>query len=119
MFISLTSMAGGVLNAYGKFAIPAFTPVILNVCLIASAFVDSGSVYALAWAVFLAGILQFAFQLPSLFKLRLMPMPRWGWGAARVRRLVVLMLPVMLGPCSAHDRMFQTVKTSGRGQGMK
>src|SRR3546814_7847332 len=31
MFISLTSMAGGVLNAYGKFAIPAFTPVILNV----------------------------------------------------------------------------------------
>src|SRR3546814_16642149 len=38
MFISLTSMAGGVLNAYGKFAIPAFTPVILNVCLIASAF---------------------------------------------------------------------------------
>src|SRR3546814_4483041 len=86
MFISLTSMAGGVLNAYGKFAIPAFTPVILNVCLIASAFVDSGSVYALAWAVFLAGILQFAFQLPSLFKLRLMPMPRWGWGDARVRR---------------------------------
>src|SRR3546814_5370171 len=72
MFISLTSMAGGVLNAYGKFAIPAFTPVIFNVCLIASAFVDSGSVYALAWAVFLAGILQFAFQLPSLFKLRLM-----------------------------------------------
>ncbi|HEY9547233.1 MAG TPA: murein biosynthesis integral membrane protein MurJ [Solimonas sp.] len=97
MFISLTSMAGGVLNAYGKFAIPAFTPVILNVCLIASAFVDSGSVYALAWAVFLAGILQFAFQLPSLFKLRLMPMPRWGWGDARVRRIVGLMLPVMLG----------------------
>ncbi|HET8883367.1 MAG TPA: lipid II flippase MurJ, partial [Solimonas sp.] len=62
MFISLTSMAGGVLNAYGNFAVPAFTPVILNVCLIASAFVDSGSVQALAWAVFLAGILQFAFQ---------------------------------------------------------
>src|SRR3546814_3800601 len=44
-----SDLAGGVLNAYGKFAIPAFTPVILNVCLIASAFVDSGSVYALAW----------------------------------------------------------------------
>ena len=64
MFISLTSMAGGVLNAYGRFAVPAFTPVILNVCLIGSAFVDSGSVQALAWAVFAAGILQFAFQLP-------------------------------------------------------
>lgn len=97
MFISLTSMAGGILNAYGNFAIPAFTPVILNVCLIASAFVDSGSVQALAWAVFLAGILQFAFQLPALLKLRLLPMPRWGWKDARVRRIVGLMLPVMLG----------------------
>lgn len=97
MFISLTSMAGGILNAYGNFAIPAFTPVILNVCLIGSAFVDSGSVHALAWAVFLAGILQFAFQLPSLLKLKLLPMPRWGWRDARVRRIVGLMLPVMLG----------------------
>jgi len=97
MFISLTSMAGGVLNAYGNFAVPAFTPVILNVCLIASAFVDSGSVQALAWAVFLAGVLQFAFQLPSLLKLRLLPLPRWGWRDERVRRIVGLMLPVMLG----------------------
>ncbi|NGY06270.1 murein biosynthesis integral membrane protein MurJ [Solimonas terrae] len=97
MFISLTSMAGGVLNAYGNFAIPAFTPVILNVCLIASAFVDSGSVHALAWAVFAAGILQFLFQLPSMMKLRLLPLPRWGWHDTRVRRIVGLMLPVMLG----------------------
>lgn len=97
MFISLTSMAGGVLNAYGRFAVPAFTPVILNVCLIASAFVDSGSVQALAWAVFAAGILQFAFQLPSLWSLRLLPMPRWGGRDPRVRHIVGLMLPVMLG----------------------
>jgi putative peptidoglycan lipid II flippase len=97
MFISLTSMAGGVLNAYGNFAIPAFTPVILNVCMIASAFIDSGSVQALAWAVFAAGILQFLFQLPSLWKLRLLPWPRWGWGDARVKKIVGLMLPVMVG----------------------
>ncbi|NKF23178.1 murein biosynthesis integral membrane protein MurJ [Solimonas marina] len=97
MFISLTSMAGGILNAYGNFAVPAFTPVILNVCLIASAFVDSGSVHALAWAVFVAGVLQFLFQFPSLLKLRLLPLPRWGWRDARVRRIVGLMLPVMLG----------------------
>ncbi|MFT4047239.1 MAG: murein biosynthesis integral membrane protein MurJ [Solimonas sp.] len=97
MFISLTSMAGGVLNAYGRFALPAFTPVILNVCLIASAFVDSGSVQALAWAVFVAGILQFAFQLPSLWTLRLLPWPRWGWGDTRVKHIVGLMIPVMVG----------------------
>lgn len=97
MFISLTSMAGGVLNAYGRFAIPAFTPVILNLCMIGSAFVDSGSVQALAWAVFLAGILQFAFQLPTLAGLQLLPLPRWGWRDPRVRQIVALMIPVMLG----------------------
>ncbi|WP_020648889.1 murein biosynthesis integral membrane protein MurJ [Solimonas variicoloris] len=97
MFISLTSMAGGVLNAYGNFAIPAFTPVILNLCLIASAFIDSGSVQALAWAVFAAGILQFLFQLPALWKLRLLPLPRWGWRDPHVRRIVGLMIPVMIG----------------------
>lgn len=97
MFISLTSMAGGVLNAYGRFAVPAFTPVILNLCMIASAFVDNGSVRALAIAVFVAGVLQFLFQLPSLLALRLLPRPRWGWGDARVRRIVRLMVPVMIG----------------------
>lgn len=97
MFISLTAMAGGILNAYGQFAIPAFTPVILNVCLVASAFIDSGSVQALAWAVFVAGILQFVFQLPSLWKLRLLPMPRWGWRDPRIKKIVGLMIPVMIG----------------------
>ena len=97
MFISLTSMAGGVLNAYGKFAVPAFTPVILNVCLIATAFIDADSVQVLAYAVFVAGILQFAFQLPLLLHLRLLPRPRWAWGDGRVKRILGLMIPVMVG----------------------
>lgn len=97
MLISLVSMAGGVLNAYGRFGVPAITPVILNLCLIASAFIDGGSVRALAIAVFVAGILQLAFQLPSLLRLRLLPRPRWAWGDVRVRRIVALMAPVMIG----------------------
>jgi len=97
MFISLTSMAGGVLNAYGRFAVPAFTPVLLNVCLIATIFVDASSVRVLAYAVFAAGILQFLFQLPSLRKLDLLPLPRWGWHDPRVRRIVGLMIPVLIG----------------------
>ncbi|MDP3856679.1 MAG: murein biosynthesis integral membrane protein MurJ, partial [Stagnimonas sp.] len=97
MFISLTSMAGGVLNTYGRFAVPAFTPVILNLCLIGSAFVDGGSVQVLAYAVFLAGVLQLAFQLPSLWQLRLLPRPRWAWSDGRVRRIVRLMGPVLVG----------------------
>lgn len=97
MFISLTAMAGGVLNSYGRFAIPAVTPVILNICLIASAFINPNSVYALAYAVFAAGILQFGFQLPALYKMRLLPRPRWGWRDSRVRRIISLMIPVMIG----------------------
>ncbi len=97
MFISLTALASGVLNSYGRFAVPAFTPVILNLCLIGTAWVDSGSVQLLAYAVFAAGVLQFAFQLPLLWRLRLLPRPRWAWDDARVRRIVGLMIPVMIG----------------------
>jgi len=97
MFISLTAMASGVLNSYGQFAIPAVTPVILNLCLIASAFIDAGSVRVLAYAVFVAGILQFMFQWPALIKLRLLPRPRWGWKDLRVRRVVTLMVPILFG----------------------
>lgn len=97
MFISLTSLAGGVLNAYGRFAVPAFTPVILNLCLIASMFIDASSVRVLAYAVFAAGILQFAFQLPSLMRIRMLPRPRWAWRDPRVRRVVSLMVPVLVG----------------------
>jgi putative peptidoglycan lipid II flippase len=97
MFISLTSLAGGVLNAYGRFAVPAITPVILNVCLIGTIFVDSSSVHVLAYAVFAAGILQFLFQLPSLGRLDYLPRPRWAWSDPRVRRIVSLMVPVLIG----------------------
>ena len=97
MFISLTSLAGGVLNAYGRFALPAFTPVILNICLIASAFIGDGGVQILAYAVFVAGVLQFAVQLPLLAKLKLLPRPRWAWGDGRVQRIFKLMVPVLIG----------------------
>lgn len=97
MFISLTSLAGGALNTYGRFAVPAFTPVILNLCLIATAFIDAGSVHVLAYAVFVAGVAQFVFQLPWLWRLRLLPRPRWGWRDPRVRRIVGLMGPVLIG----------------------
>lgn len=101
MFISLTAMAGAVLNSHGRFAVPAATPVILNLCLIASALMDETSVHLLAYSVFAAGILQFLFQLPSLAALNLLPAPRYAWGDPRVQRVVGLMLPVMLGSATA------------------
>ena len=97
MFISLTSMAGSILNSYGQFAVPAAAPVILNLCIIASAWISADSVMVLAYAVFAAGVLQLLSQLPWLMRLRLLPAPRFAPRDPRVRRILRLMLPVVIG----------------------
>lgn len=98
-FISLTAFAGGILNAHDRFAVPAFTPVLLNLVLIASALWLAPQmeqpIVALAWGVFIAGITQFVFQLPFLGQLRLIPRPRPGFHDPGVRRILKLMLPAL------------------------
>ena len=100
-FVSLTAFAGGILNTYGRFAVPAFTPVILNVVLIAFAIVLSPRLerpgMALAYAVFAAGILQLVFQLPFLAQINALPRPRWAPTHDGVRRAVKLMVPAIFG----------------------
>ncbi|HWP94157.1 MAG TPA: murein biosynthesis integral membrane protein MurJ [Gammaproteobacteria bacterium] len=101
MFISLTAFASGILNTYGRFAVPAFTPALLNIVMIATTvwiaphFEERGM--ALAWGVFFGGVLQLAFQLPFLARLGLLPRPRWGWSSPPVRRVFRLMLPALFG----------------------
>jgi len=99
LFISLTALAGGILNSYGKFAVPAITPVLLNVCLIVAAVVSAtyfdSEVVVLAWGVFAAGVVQLLFQLPYLLKLRLMSLPKWNWRAPGVVKIKSLMLPAL------------------------
>jgi putative peptidoglycan lipid II flippase len=100
-FISLTAMAGGVLNTYGRFAVPAFTPVLLNLCLIGAAIwlapLLDQPVLGLAVGVFIAGLVQLGFQVPFLLRERLLPMPRFGWADPAVKRILFLMLPIMFG----------------------
>ena len=100
-FISLTAFAAGILNSYGRFAIPAFTPVLLNLSLIASAIWLAPQmeepITALAWGVFIAGIVQLAFQLPAVARLGLLRWPRWGWRHTGVRKVMKLMLPGIFG----------------------
>lgn len=100
-FISLVAAAGGVFQSMGRFAVPAFTPVLLNLVLIASALWLSPlleqPVYALAWGVFVAGVVQLLFQLPFLAQVKLLPRPRWNWHHSGVRRVFKLMLPAILG----------------------
>jgi putative peptidoglycan lipid II flippase len=101
LFISLVSFAGGILNTFSRFMVPAFTPVLLNVAMIlAAAFAApwfDPPVLALGWGAFLGGILQLSIQIPALVKLGLLP--RWDWAPRDegVRRILMLMGPAAFG----------------------
>ena len=100
-FISLTAMAGGVLNTFGKFAIPAITPVLLNLSFLAAIFYLSPlldePIMALAWGVLLAGVAQLVFQFPYLKKLGLLPRLSFDRHHTGVKKIMNLMLPALFG----------------------
>lgn len=101
LLISLTAFAGSVLNSYDRFAVPALTPALLNISLIASALLLSPwfqqPEVALAWGVLIAGISQLLFQLPFLIRLQLMPRPTLRRGHEGVGRILRLMIPALFG----------------------
>lgn len=101
LFISLASLVGAILNSYQRFAIPALSPVLLNLAMITAALAArewfDSSVMVLGWGVFAAGMLQLAFQLPSLARLGLLPRPRLDFAHAGVRRIMTLMVPTLFG----------------------
>ena len=101
LFISLVAFAGGILNTYGRFVVPAFTPVLLNVCLIGAALwlapVFEVPVVAIAWGVLAAGIVQLAFQLPFLAALGMLVRPRLRRAHEGVARVISLILPAVFG----------------------
>ncbi len=104
-FMSLVALAGGILNTMSRFALPAFTPVLLNISFIAMALFAAPyfdpPVLALAWAVFVGGALQLAIQIPALRRVAMLPRPSLNWRAAwqdpGVRRILTLMGPALLG----------------------
>lgn len=104
LFMSLTALAGGILNTWSRFAVPAFTPVLLNLSFIGMALFAAPwfdpPVKALAWAVFLGGVLQLAFQLPYLSSIGMLPRLtslRAALADPAVRRILKLMAPAVLG----------------------
>ena len=111
-FMSLVALAAGILNTWKKFAVPAATPVLLNVAVIGAAyfgaplFQSSGwpPIYALAAGVMLGGALQLGVQLPALWRLGLLPRIGFSLGACRealqdpgTQRILKLMAPALLG----------------------
>ena len=104
LLISLTAFAGSILNSYGKFAVPAFTPVLLNVSLIGATMLLTPyfeqPVMALAWGVVIAGVSQLLLQLPFLQQIQLLPLPTSpfaGWKDPGVRKILRLMGPAIFG----------------------
>jgi putative peptidoglycan lipid II flippase len=100
-FISLVAVAAGILNTYNKFWVPAFAPVLLNICFIGGALwlapYCNPPVLALAWAVFVAGIVQLAFQIPFLKQIGMMPSLRFNWHDEGMWRVIKQMGPAVFG----------------------
>ena len=100
-FISLTALAGGILNTYSRFSVPAITPVLLNLSFIGFALWGAPHfdppVKALAWAVFAGGVAQLALQVPFLARLGLLPRFRLDFRDEGVRRVVRQMGPAVFG----------------------
>ncbi|MDM7859734.1 murein biosynthesis integral membrane protein MurJ [Alteromonas sp. ASW11-36] len=100
-FISMVGVAGAVLNTLNKFAVAAFTPVLLNLTIIGCAVwmtpYLSEPAFALAWGVFIGGIVQLLFQLPFLWRAGCLVRPRWGWSDPNVSRVRKLMIPALFG----------------------
>ena len=101
LLISLTGFAGAILNSYQRFAVPALTPILLNLSLIAAAIKFAPSfdepAVALALGVLVAGFAQLLFQVPALAGIGLVPRPRWAPRHEGVRRIMVLMVPALFG----------------------
>ena len=99
--MSLVALSAGILNTWSRFALPAFTPVMLNVAMIAGALAMAPHfdrpVEALAWSVVIGGALQLAIQLPALARIGMLPRFSLLLQDEGVRRILRLMAPALLG----------------------
>ena len=100
-FISFAALTGAVLNTLGRFAVAAFTPVLLNIAIIGMAIFGSpyteSPAHALAWGVFLGGLIQFLFQIPFMYKAGMLVKPKWAWHSEGVNKIRKLIVPALFG----------------------
>jgi putative peptidoglycan lipid II flippase len=100
-FISFAALTGAVLNTLGRFAVAAFTPVLLNIAIIGMAIFGSpyteSPAHALAWGVFLGGLIQFLFQIPFMYKAGMLVKPKWAWHSEGVTKIRKLIVPALFG----------------------
>ncbi|WP_313651167.1 murein biosynthesis integral membrane protein MurJ [Pseudomonas soli] len=101
LLISLSSLVGAILNTWNRFSVPAFTPTLLNVAMIAFAVLLTPyfdpPIMALAWGVLAGGLAQLLYQLPALKKIGMLVLPRLNLRDTGVWRVLKQMLPAILG----------------------
>ena len=101
LFIAMTAFVSSILQSVGRFALPAFAPIILNICMIVAALWLSPyapkPILAVGYAVAVAGLLQLLIQLPQLHGHQLLVMPKVSFVHPGVRRMLTLMLPAIFG----------------------
>jgi putative peptidoglycan lipid II flippase len=101
LLIALTAFSGATLNTFGRFGVPAFTPVLLNLAMIAVALWwaphTQVPIYVLAWGVLIGGVAQLAAQLPFLHRIKMFPIPKLQWRDPGVLRVLKLMIPALFG----------------------
>ena len=97
--ISLVAFAGGIQNSHARFSLPAFTPILFNLCLIIAALLIAPKydmpIFVLAWGVLLAGFLQLLIQFIPLFSLSRLPIPKLDFKNSGLKKFFVLILPAI------------------------
>ncbi len=116
-FVSLVALSGSILNSYERFSLPALTPLFYNLSLIAAAIWFAPAldlpIYAIAWAVFFAGIIQVLIQIPSLMRLGLLPRLKLNLQHPGVRKVMFLMVPgIIAGGVTQINMLIDTVLAS-------
>ncbi|MEY2341154.1 murein biosynthesis integral membrane protein MurJ [Acidithiobacillus sp. IBUN Pt1247-S3] len=110
LLVSLVALSGGVLNTYGRFQVPAFTPVFLNLGIIAAAIFwaphIAQPVIAVAWGMIFGGIAQLLFQIPALYRVGHLHWPRLRRSDPGVARTLRLLGPAALGASAAQINLF-------------
>ncbi|SIN72313.1 murein biosynthesis integral membrane protein MurJ [Salinivibrio sp. ES.052] len=100
-FITFVALSGAILNTLNKFAVSSFTPVFLNIAIIAAAIGLSPHLaqpeIGLAIGVFAGGVVQLLFQLPFLSQEGMLVRPKWGWQHPGVVKIRQLMIPALFG----------------------
>ena len=109
-FITLTALCSSVLNVFGKFGIPAMTPCILNITLIAAVFIfGRGSAdpnLVLAWGMVAGGVFQLLFEIPFVCKLGMLVKPSFSWNHRGVKKIRQLMIPAVIGVSASQLNLF-------------